>query len=73
MKDLTRLIAAGMLAAIIAGLSCQRNQAPEVPLVPSGPTLCYRDSTYVFTTTVSDPDGDSVLVRFQWTEAWTSN
>ncbi|MBM3322321.1 PQQ-like beta-propeller repeat protein [candidate division WOR-3 bacterium] len=73
MKDQTRLIAAGILAAIITGLSCQRNRAPEVPAIPSGPTLCHRDSTCVFTTTASDPDGDSVLVRFQWTEAWTSN
>lgn len=65
------------LTAVVAGLallglSCLFNRAPDVPAVPTGPTVCYKDSTYTFAATATDPDGDSVSVHFQWTEAWIS-
>ena len=52
--------------ALVPFCSCRQNRAPEVPDVPSGPTFCFKDTTYTFTTTASDPDGDSVAVRFDW-------
>jgi outer membrane protein assembly factor BamB len=69
------LFASGLAASMIAGLSCQ-NRPPDVPAVPTGPTYCSKDTTYTFSTIVTDPDGDSVAVRFDWGDStvsgWTS-
>ncbi len=52
---------------LVGGLACKRNEPPGVPAVPTGPTYCFRDTTYTFKTVVNDPDGDSVSVRVRWT------
>jgi outer membrane protein assembly factor BamB len=51
---------------LVLVLSCRRNQAPGIPTAPVGPSACFTDTTYTFTTIASDPDGDSVAVRFDW-------
>ena len=48
-------------------LSCgPRNHAPDVPAIPVGPAYGLPDSTYAFSTSTSDPDGDSVALEFSW-------
>jgi hypothetical protein len=67
------LLAAALVLTIVASLSCRTNHAPDVPAVPSGPEYCFRDTTYAFKTVASDPDGDSVAVRFDWGDSFVSH
>ena len=64
-----------LLAAMTLLLGCKKNQAPDRAAVPSGPTAGYRDSVLAFTSYATDPDGDSVAIRFDWgdgdTSGWT--
>ena len=63
----TRALSAAALALVVAAwLSCGSNHAPEVPAARTGPAYCFKDTTYTFQTVVSDPDGDSMAVRFDW-------
>ena len=39
---------------------------PEVPAVPIGPTICFRETTYTFKSVTTDRFGDSVSIRFDW-------
>ena len=70
------LLTAVLTATVIAGVSCKKNHPPDVPADPTGPSVCLRDSTRTFTATATDPDGDSVAVRFSWGDStessWTS-
>jgi outer membrane protein assembly factor BamB len=69
-----RALSAAVLALAVTGLlSCKSNHAPDVPAVPAGPEYCLRDTTYTFTTVVSDPDGDSMGVRFDWGDSTASH
>ena len=51
------------------------NPPPNTPAVPAGPSTAPKDSTCLFTTSATDPDGDSVSYRFDWgngdTSGWT--
>ncbi len=49
------------------------NNPPDDPSKPSGPTSGYTGQTYTFSTSGSDPDGDSVQFRFTWGDGSTSN
>jgi len=42
------------------------NHAPNTPQTPVGPSIGRPDIRYTFTTIVTDPDGDSVAVKFDW-------
>lgn len=42
------------------------NQAPNTPSQPSGPTIGMANTSYTFSVTASDPDGDSIAIRFDW-------
>ncbi len=53
--------------------SCGTNRAPDVPGVPSGPDYCIADSVYTFTAVASDPDGDSLALRFDWGDSTVSH
>jgi len=66
-----KALLAALLAATV-GLSCRSNHRPDVPSVPAGPDFCLKDSTYAFTTVASDPDGDSVALRFDWGDSSVS-
>jgi outer membrane protein assembly factor BamB len=55
-----------LLALLAAGPACKRNRPPDVPTDPAGPDYCLKDTTYTFTTTAADPDGDSIAVRVDW-------
>jgi outer membrane protein assembly factor BamB len=74
MMPKTRVLFAAALAVMVAaGLSCKKNHPPDVPAVPTGPTVCLKNSTYTFASTATDPDGDSISVHFLWSETWPSN
>jgi len=49
---------------------------PNTPSAPSGPTSGYVDSTYSFSTSTTDPNGDSVSYQFDWGDgnlsSWSS-
>jgi outer membrane protein assembly factor BamB len=47
-------------------LAVQVQPRPEVPAVPIGPTLCFRDTAYSFKSVTTDRYGDSVSIRFDW-------
>jgi hypothetical protein len=70
----TRTLAAAAVVLVVAAwLSCRSNRAPDVPAVPTGPAYCFKDATYTFKTVASDPDGDSMVVRFDWGDSSDSH
>ena len=57
------------------GLVVTISSAPTPPLMPSvpvGPTTGYSLSTYSYSTSASDPDGDDVKYVFDWGDGTTS-
>jgi len=42
------------------------NNPPSVPVTPSGPTTGYSGTSYSFSTSTTDPDGDQVKYTFDW-------
>ena len=63
------LLAAAML--LVPGCK-KKNQAPDAPSVPSGPSTGRLDSSYSFWTKAEDPDADSISYRFDWGDDKTS-
>ena len=62
-----------LLAAMALLLGCKKkNQTPDRAAVPSGPTAGLPDSVLAFTSSTTDPDGDSVAIRFDWGDGDTS-
>jgi outer membrane protein assembly factor BamB len=61
------------LAAVLLLLGCpKKNHAPDAPSVPVGPSVVPKDSTARFSSRATDPDGDSVCIRFDWGDSTTS-
>ncbi len=48
------------------------NNPPDIPVTPSGPANGGVNFTYNFTSSTTDPDGDSVAIRFDWGDGDTS-
>jgi hypothetical protein len=69
-KDLKGLASAWSVAC---GVNIRENHAPKAPSVPSGPTAVAEDSLASFSSLATDPDGDSVCIRFDWGDGDTSN
>jgi hypothetical protein len=64
---LFKIISIGLIIFIISFLSCKKkNKPPDVPLTPSGPSRGITDTTYIFTTSSTDPDEDSICYQFDW-------
>jgi PKD repeat protein len=79
----------GMGAVIVSGSDCTNqqlddfqvavletlilNNPPNTPLPPSGPTTGNTSTTYTFSTSGTDPDGDSLQYRFDWGDGTISN
>jgi hypothetical protein len=42
------------------------NIPPNTPQTPTGPSNGYVDSTYSFSASTTDPDGDSIAYQFDW-------
>ena len=73
MNKTKALSAAALVLVVAAWLSCGSNHAPDVPVRPTGPAYCFKDTTYTFKAVVSDPDGDSMMVRFDWGDSSDSH
>lgn len=72
MKKLSLLLGAMMLLA-----GCRKNQIPGGASVPSGPEFGRTGGRLRFTSSATDPDSDSVAIRFDWgdgdTSAWSTS
>ena len=49
------------------------NQPPSTPLEPSGPVFIEVGTSYEYTDSAVDPDGDQVRLRFDWGDGSLSN
>ncbi len=49
------------------------SQTPNKPTIPDGPATGYVDTSYTFSSSATDPDGDSVAIRFDWDNGFISN
>ena len=58
---------------IVWAPGCRKNHAPDTPAIPSGPTSCAVGVEYTFSSSATDPDGDSVAIRFDWGDGDTSD
>jgi outer membrane protein assembly factor BamB len=65
-----------LLAAAMLFPGCRKNQVPGSVAVPSGPDYDRTGQQLAFSSSASDPDEDSVAIRFDWgdgdTSAWSS-
>jgi PKD repeat protein len=53
---------------------CTRSNAPPAsPGIPSGVTTGYHGTSYPFSTSSTDPDGDSLYYQFRWDDNTTSS
>jgi hypothetical protein len=72
MKRKTRvsawLLVMGVLTlGLTLGMTCKKkNQPPNTPSIPSGPSSGRKGDSLHFSTVADDPDGDSIAVRFDW-------
>jgi hypothetical protein len=48
------------------------NVPPAIPSIPAGPDSGYAGSTYEFSTLAGDPNGDRLLLQFDWGSGDTS-
>jgi hypothetical protein len=55
-----------IMAVILLSINCKKNNPPDIPTTPSGPSNGSINLSYSFTSLTSDRDGDSVAIRFDW-------
>ncbi|MEO0126628.1 MAG: hypothetical protein ABIL44_02620 [candidate division WOR-3 bacterium] len=67
-----RLLAILFLIESLMLTTCKSNRPPETPSIPSGPDSGVVDN-YTFFTWSSDPDGDSIAIKFDWGDGNESN
>jgi hypothetical protein len=73
MDKLLKVVLIALIFSAIVFISCtKKNNPPEIPSIPSGPSNGKIDTTYNFSSSATDPDGDSVAVRFDWGDGDTS-
>jgi len=48
------------------------NNSPHTPSTPNSPSSGYPQTSYSFSTSAIDPDGDSIELRFNWGDGTTS-
>ncbi len=71
-KDKNNAISSWSDSAMIIIQQSSTNN-PPVPQTPTGPTTGYVNTSYSFTSTAQDPEGDSISLRFSWGDGDTSN
>jgi len=49
------------------------NNPPNIPSIPSGPSSGNVNTPYNFSSSATDPDGDSVAIRFDWGDGTQSS
>jgi hypothetical protein len=68
MTDVRRVLlplAALLFVLILAGCPFKDNP-PDTPAAPTGPTEVSHESTYTYSATATDPDGDSLYLEFKY-------
>ena len=67
------LVGLAVILLVLALPSCKKpNHPPDTPAVPSGPDSGAVRDTLTFSASATDPDGDSVSIRFDWGDGDTS-
>ncbi len=65
-------ISAAVAIFVLLIIACSRNSAPDTPSIPSG-----RESgdagNYSFSSSATDPDNDSIAIRFDWGDETVSD
>jgi len=51
---------------LVYTLPAPNNSAPNTPVIPTGPSSGYVQTSYSFDTSGTDPDGDLLTYRFDW-------
>lgn len=51
----------------------QMNAPPNTPSTPSGPSTGNIGTSYTFSSSATDPDGDNIAIRFAWGDGDTSS
>ncbi|MEO0019638.1 MAG: PKD domain-containing protein [candidate division WOR-3 bacterium] len=72
MKNLSKS-AVAVTVILLSFTVCKRNIAPDKPTTPSGPSIGSINVSYQFSSTATDPDGDSIAIRFSWGDGDTSD
>ncbi|MEO0004861.1 MAG: PKD domain-containing protein [candidate division WOR-3 bacterium] len=72
MKKLSKS-AVAVTVILLSFTVCKRNIAPDKPTTPSGPSVGSINVSYQFSSTATDPDGDSIAIRFSWGDGDTSD
>ena len=62
-----------MFAALALATLASCNHPPALATAPTGPELCFEGVTYAFSATPTDPEHDSVAVRFDWGDSTMSD
>ena len=61
---------------MVKSISCHHNwsgnRAPTTPSIPSGPASGVSGTSYAYSTSANDPDGDQVKYTFDWADGTTS-
>lgn len=52
--------------ATTVAINATPNAAPQMPLVPVGPSSGFTETSYTYVTSATDPDGDRVRYIFDW-------
>ncbi len=60
------ILISGVILFLIMCRQVSKNNPPCPPMRPMGTDSGYVNTTYVFTTSASDLDGDSVTIKFDW-------
>jgi hypothetical protein len=75
-RDQKGLISAWSNVHITVVIEDTTDLPPGIPVVPAGPDTGFRDSAYEFSTAGADPNGDSIMLQFDWgngnTSAWSA-
>ena len=61
-----------VLMVVIIGCP-KKNQTPDVPSKPTGPTIGQINVSYNFTTIATDPDENDIAYQFYWSDGDTSD
>jgi outer membrane protein assembly factor BamB len=66
------IVSAVLALAAVSSCSGTKNRAPAVPGAPTGPEYCAKDTVYTYMAAATDPEGDSVAIRFDWGDSTLS-
>ena len=60
-------------ACVVLAVFSSCNRPPTLPTAPAGPPTCFAGVAYAFSVVATDPEEDSVAVRFDWGDSTLSD